>query len=754
MKDLLIIGFDSEWVHIPETNSNHILSYQYAGRTEKGSWSGIFYTKGPEQDHRLKFIDLIGLAIEHGRKEKLVPHKWPKSLYAVAHFSRADMAAFKDFKKIKTSFDNVSGTFVTVTENFKDTFYDKSNNKHDLNVNLIDTMLITPGGKDLANLGDLHGFEKITLPDRAIEQMDNLLANDRDLFKAYAIRDAEIAALHAWKMAEFFRDNFGSPTPPLTLGSLSVKHIREIWKSEDINLLDALGQEKHSERDWNKRKGHYFTKNEPVNKSSVHIFETFATECYHGGRNEAYFFGFTELGLWNDFDLRAAYTTAMASIRVPDYESLHVTTDLNDFKIDELGLAHVNFKFPKDTLFPCLPVRTDNGLLFPLEGTSYVASPEILLALDMGANLELKTGIIVPWQSDVRLFQSFSRSIKGHRNSHDKGSVEEQTWKEIGNSLYGKLAQGLRKKRVFDSRAGDMDNLPPSMVTQPYLAAYTTSLVRAVLGEILHRTPTDRTAVSATTDGFITNASESELDLTGPLCSFYSKLCQLVSDTSDILESKHIAVQLLCWKTRGQARVEITGQGLKPILAKAGIKPPREVTAPDQDLPEEAGDVPWYSKGTEANWMLRLFLDRTSETKISSSHLISAREMYMSDSDMVSVDRENRLNMEYDWKRELVEPSESTPYGMTDNSNHQPYGTHLVASSKPWKSHEEFRRVRDIFDKWRSDPGGNLKTLEDWKSWIDYLASDEISKKGIRRSKGDVSVCLTSAPMEQINGIA
>ena len=69
LRDLLVIGFDTEYVMLPNSDRNHVLSYQYAGKTSAGSWTGIFYTKGPEQKHRLNLRDLIGIAIEAGRDE-------------------------------------------------------------------------------------------------------------------------------------------------------------------------------------------------------------------------------------------------------------------------------------------------------------------------------------------------------------------------------------------------------------------------------------------------------------------------------------------------------------------------------------------------------------------------------------------------------------------------------------------------------------------------------------------------------------
>lgn len=80
------------------------------------------------------------------------------------------------------------------------------------------------------------------------------------------------------------------------------------------------------------------------------------------------------------------------------------------------------------------------------------------------------------------------------------------------NSCYGKLAQSLRPKRSFDIQAGYSTQLPPSTLTNPFFAAYTTGLARALL-EMLHNIPDDKVVVSVTTDGFLTNAELHEIDL-------------------------------------------------------------------------------------------------------------------------------------------------------------------------------------------------------------------------------------------------
>ena len=62
---MIIIGFDSEWVYLPEKHRNHILSYQFTVLTASSECSGIVYTEGPELKHRWKLSDLLVDRIQH-----------------------------------------------------------------------------------------------------------------------------------------------------------------------------------------------------------------------------------------------------------------------------------------------------------------------------------------------------------------------------------------------------------------------------------------------------------------------------------------------------------------------------------------------------------------------------------------------------------------------------------------------------------------------------------------------------------------
>ena len=755
MDGLVIIGFDSEWKELGE-GLNHILSYQFSGRTTAGVWSGIIYTDGPDQRHRLNFKDLIGKAIIDGRRAGVLPSRWPTEVYASAHFSRADIAGFKDYKDLKVSFDSIRKTYITLNPRlpYRCTFYDDSRNSHDLQIFLRDTMTLSAGGTPLAVLGEAHGLPKLNLPDGMIGNMDILLRDDPDLYERYAIRDAEIAALHLWEMTKFSIENGFGSTPPLTLGSLAVRHLENIWREEGINPHAVLGQEVHSERRWNGRTHRYNTRTRPVPIKSVHENAPLATESFHGGRNEAFVCGFSPLDSWFDFDLSGAYSTAMAGIQMPDWSNLRHELDVKSYTADVLGLARVSFNFPDDTRFPCLPVRSDNGLIFPLTGVSYAGSPEIQLAVEMGADVAIQNGFIVPWLSDIRPIELFSKSVRGHRDALPKKSVFERAWKEIGNSVYGKLAQGLREKRVYDSRTDSSQILPPSRITQPYLAAYTTSLIRAVLGELLHRIPAHRTVLSVTTDGFLTNAPREEIDDTGPLSRLFASLAGRLSDASDFLDLKHfIPTQVLCFKTRGQLGVGIMdkepekklkdseGNVIYPkdsvrkfVTAKAGHKPPEDVyrraleSLGDADVPDEFKDL------AENDWLLKYYLDRDHETKIPVWSFVPMRDMARSDLDMYKIERNQRVSMEYDFKREPTDAEEVFVGRNFGTAN----AFHLTFQTKPHKDLEAFQETRKLFDQWRTKEQGVLKTLDDWHRWNDYRLAASYRKSGVLTGRGSV----------------
>lgn len=538
----LFIGLDSEWK--TKDGSNSVLSYQlFALDALGGSWRVIYYPKR----ERYALPVLLGCVILEGLAQKRIK-RWPGSVCLVAHFTLADLTALHRFKAMKRFFDAVRKTYVTLKDAVNVRIWDAQRHDHLVKVILRDSLLLAPNGKQsLADLGKLVGCEKLELDDDEIENVDALLVSNPERFREYAERDPEICVRYAVKMLELNHEITGKAEVPPTLSGMGVNFLVRLWQELGIDRHAVLGTEVVKETPWSDRLQRPIRRREIVPLAERHMYESFATECYHGGRNEQYIFGAGEEGVWSDWDLVGAYTTAMTLIGMPDWKAVRQTRDLDDFQPNTMGFARIRFRFPDTTRFPCLPVRTSNGLIFPLEGESYCCSPEVYLALRLGAQIEIVNGITLPASFDVRPFEAFVLARTQRRKQYEKGPLDELLWKEIGNSTYGKTAQGLRRKRVFDSRSGQHVELPPSQITNPYFAGFTTSLVRAVLGEILATLPLSRTVCNATTDGFLTNATDDEVlaATQGPLCRLFAQARHRICGNVTVVECKHRVAQPL-----------------------------------------------------------------------------------------------------------------------------------------------------------------------------------------------------------------
>lgn len=707
----LWLGLDAEWVQ--ENGLNMILSYQVFAVNHLGLTLGKVYY--PDKGKRLTFEKFISQVVADCRTTGLIK-RWPRKIVVVAHFLRADLTTFGNFwglkDQVKAQGGSVVGRILTgsgygVDETVERArkakpapivLRDRNRREQQSIIEFVDTLFLAPNKSPLSALGIMLGLPKVEIPDGySIERMDELLAGNREAFEQYALRDAEIAARYALKVRDFLGGQFGLQKLPRSLGAVSVSVFRRLLKDADIDYMTAFGLEIAKLERWNAGTGKVTTTAVKRPSPARGLYEDLAIRCYHGGRNESFMMGPTPIGDWYDWDLKGAYTTGLCDLLVPDYANMHTSSDPQDFIGHVMGFAYVEFAFPTDTRFPCLPVRSEQyGLRFPLSGLAYVTAPEIELALSMGATIVIKHGVIVPWIAGSQpLFEDFTRMIQRLRREYPKKSLEEVMVKEVGNSLYGKLAQGLSDKTAFDTATGLSKKIGPSAVTNPYMAAHTTGLIRAVCGELLHRILSHRTVVSVTTDGFLTDAPLEELDQTGPLCRRYQALCQQLhggesGEPVPMLELKHHARQIVSIKTRGQCTA-IQGD-TTPVLAKAGVK--CAGTTEEQNT-----------------WILRLYLDREPGQKIDASHLISLREQWLTESDLIEIKKQIRLPYEFDQKRQLVNPQIVEVAG----------GSHIACDTVPWGDAGMADHCRARFDGWRED--NCLKTMEDWASWEDYYES-------------------------------
>lgn len=688
----LIIGFDTEFKS-PDTNLTRdqvaagdakyeVLSYQVwchlfdPDKPSRPEWGGVFC---PEASKRHTLGELIAYAVWSGVARGVVK-KVPRDMILVGHFTRADMPAL--FDRNSLTLEAVRSTFVTMKERIELQFEPEGVEPPvQVSVAVRDTMLLTAAGaKSLRDLGNIVGEPKVVLSSDPVEEkrlkenMDEVLRTDPDLFERYALTDAKICVRYYTKMMALCEELIGTPNVPVTLTGIALDMLLQRWKKAGRDPWLMVGKEEVKEKKYDNKRKRYIQTKKPVPLREVHLHEAMATEAYHGGRGEQFWFGPAFEDDWTDYDLSGAYPTAMALIRTADWRKTRVSTNLNDYTPETLGVADVTFKFPKGTRFPTMPVRTENGLIFPLAGTTSCAAPEIALARSLGARIRINHGVIVPYADEARIFGDFIKDCVAKRRSYPKKSLEELFWKEASNSTYGKTAQGLREKRVYSMSDMDTKPLEPSRITNPFFAAYITSFVRAVLGEILNALPPSVCVFSCTTDGFLSNATAEEMEAatSGPICKLFGKSREWLTGEFSVVEIKHKCRRPLGWRTRGQATLkpgECDDPGMNIVLAKGGIHAP-----------------PIYDTNAEQNqWITDLFFERRHDTTLSISTLTGVRDIVEHDADLVSKETTRRLGMEFDWKRR----PRAVKDAVVGNR------VHVAFSTDPWDSPDQFVAVRE-----------------------------------------------------------
>lgn len=718
----LILGFDTEYQPISDvftqkdvkagTARYEVLSYQFYAINHLGDhWDGLII---PNDGERISLTEFIVFALAKGAAHNF---KLPNNIVLVGHFNKADVPAFEERKQLFDNLHNIRNSLVSLGQPVPISIrFDQEQHEEICRVHIRDTILLAPAtSRSLLKLGkliDVPKFELDSDPAKEIqikERMRVLRGLDFDLFRDYAIRDAEVCAKYFERVAQTYQQVTEKSGIPTALSSIGMSLLLKDWLESGIDSHEVIGREMVEEVVYDETHHQLIQRKTYPYVDEVSLFEQLATECYHGGRNEQMWFGPSFVDQWTDYDLTSAYPTAMAMIGTPVWREARTTTDIRDYEAGLFGFALVEFAFPSDVRYPVLPVRSQNGIIFPLEGRSYCCSPEIQLALSLGCKIKVRHGLVIPTDDARRPFFPFIRDSIAKRQAA-KTDIEKAFWKEATNSCYGKTAQGLRDKRTFNLQQKKSERTRRSKITNPFYAACITSIVRAVVGEIMNRLPQDRMVFSVTTDGFITNATAEEFEKaqTGELCQRFATTRQLLTGDPKVCEMKHSVKQLLGWRTRGQATMQKDGQK-EFVLAKAGIRPPIS-----HEIDED-----------QNGYILRTFFGRSPETVIEFQVPISFREMTINDVDMIMKSSLRRISMEYDLKRK--------PYAVTEVSVPFPSHNHIAISTVPWRNVSEFnaaRKCRD--DLWRNKPRC-MKKLEDFVAFAAHF--DALQALGTKKSK-------------------
>jgi len=677
-KKHLLLGFDSEWVEAQ--GKRHLLSYQlstYIGEDELLEF--ILFTDG----RRLTLDRLLSIYAQQLTEEfdlDLEPnasnHDKPVICYLVPHYSLVDITTFTNSLELLRNTDTLRRSQTSVQKPYFAKVFDRHYNyRQTWAVILRDTMHLAPAGSSLAELAKAMGRVKLELmPGYSKDDMARYLQEQPDEFIMYACNDATLTL-------DYVKNLYSDTKIPVTLGSEGAEKFRDAikeihdWgdKEFDFYFRGLL-----TIRDDNMRKKLI------ARPEAVAVLEI-ANHCYYGGRNETFLFGIHHSEAWNDYDLSGAYPTAMAMLPDPDFDRVGIQTG-EIINVDPLAYCFglVDFEFPPDTPFPCLPVRDSEGrgLVFPLKGRTFANGPELYAALRMGARLRwVQAGYIIGNTGEYTMQEALSDLLKERAKAKEmfgKGSIQEIRLKEMVNSIYGKLAQGLARKRNYSTRTDKVDDLPPSSVTQPLIAAMTTSIVRAIVSIAMHQLHSKGFRIaSVTTDGFLTDAPIevlNSLNLYGFKAVYEAVRNMLVGDPT-MWETKHRTRSLVMVKTRGGFGVGAVGNDKLPV-AKAGYKP-------ETNFIQTYGD-----KASEE--LARRFLERTGKMEMTYYKLPSPREYIQKGADGLGKLEKKKIDWEYDYKRK---PVNIRMEKITINGRDY---EHVAFDTVPWETYFDFVNARSI----------------------------------------------------------
>jgi len=787
----VFIGFDAEWQYARK-GRNRLLSVQFyvVGPTGETLPKVIHVSGGESIDERPTLGQAVYDLLEDAFDQDII-EEWPAEVVLCGFFTRADITVFADFRHLRKQLDGVGGSLVTVGKAASLDLPIKARREQELkaryqalvgdafdpkilSVRLVDASRLAPPGKSLASLGDWLGIPKLDLPEGyGKDGMARFQLRERDKFEAYGLRDAEIAVMYVlwvvWFSSRYLELDMSHLSA--TASGIAVRVAEDCIRRDGVSLDVALNYEVKQFARWDNTRNVPRTLKKRIPKRIRRWLEPFLADAYIGGRNECFVYGPTDRKRFYDPDLSGAYLSALAYLFVLDYDRAFMTKDVEELIGHIAGFALVKFRFPPGTERPCLPVAVDGrGLLFPLSGESLCTAPEIELAKEMGAELDVQFSIVIPWMArdevfersatapgkhrksraalpgastptdkdrefdkdslsstmqfppphhdDVgyRLFESFALYMRETRSHYIRKSLPFEFIKNISCSLYGKTGQGFKKKRAFGPREMDSVIVGPSRVSEAAVAALVCGFVRAVVGEILWKLPDGATAVSATTDGFLVDVPLEKLDLSGTMCRRFQALVDRVSPGSHMLENKHQVLQLFAGRTRLQVTSEADGE-LPIVTAKGGVKPGPDV------------------KDDNA-FMMELILNRQPGQKLSYESFMSMRDQLPFGYDLQMERRETRVNAEYDFKRKPVTGS----VRMIDIAGRGV--AHVAFDTEPWQTVDEAADTRLLFDNWRETRC--LKTLEDFQDWERFRAFRMAGRKRTREKVSGSAVSPVS----------
>ena len=232
------------------------------------------------------------------------------------------------------------------------------------------------------------------------------------------------------------------------------------------------------------------------------------------------------------------------------------------------------------------------------------------------------------------------------RNKTEPDSIKNMIYKLAANSFYGKTVQGLDPKRVInlprslEIASVSRDVMKESSVFNPFIAGYITGFVRGLVAEyLLHFQRQGIAVVNVTTDGFMIDSrlNDAELKGVGILSGLLSDVRKYYLGDDIILELKHQGKGVLAIKTRLYMITEKLENQSKDerLVAKGGIQIPKGLR-----------------NDAVIARLFKYYLDAFPNMTQPQKSLSNVSDYFYQDiEDLIEIEREVSVNMDYDFKR-------------------------------------------------------------------------------------------------------
>jgi hypothetical protein len=417
LKDYVDVGFDTEFTAEPNSEDRELISLQFS--LGKGA-TAVYYVNKREG---VSSEELLEYVLKFLNENNAAPSK---NIFLIAHFGIAELCKVNDFynEYEKSVEERTIKVRPKVSEFNKAIRWEKSFGEITLHIADLYGHMKT----SLEKIGASLGYEKMKIEvdgkDHAywITHMKELSEKHKALFEEYAKRDAEIAVIAWRKIVEQYKPLNLDPHLYATYTALAVASFRRNMKTLPCKTAEeeVLLKQRGKGGEWREHVAKKLVYNDDF---GVRLM---AALSYWGGNNQCFVRGYLPNVEGTYYDFVSLYIIAGILQPLSNEFTQYKELKNSDIKDGAEGFAEVDFAFPSNEKYPCLPVKENyyQKLMFPLRGKSYCTLSELRQALD----------------EDVKI-----NGFHGYGFYADKNEIE--------HDLKPFLINMLQKKSAFDETA-------------------------------------------------------------------------------------------------------------------------------------------------------------------------------------------------------------------------------------------------------------------------------------------------------------